>query len=295
MTLLTDSQQFTVYIGFFLLIIGIIGNGINILIFFKVRTYRQTPCTFYFLIESISNMIYILLNITLRILNIGYGIDIIAALSIWCKFRQFLLVTPGIFSMNLSCLAAIDQFLTTSKNVSVRHFSRIEFAHRIVILSLIFWCVHGIPIFVFYNISYPTKICMNTNAGYDIYIVFYLLGLICAIPILIMILFGWLTYRNVCQIKRLNALQVDRQLIRMTFTHVILSVISLLPFGIYQTYARLTKTVFKDSDRQMKEYFTSTVLSMVTYLYFVGNCYIFLISSRSFRQKTRHQLFPWCQ
>jgi hypothetical protein len=138
-----------------------------------------------------------------------------------------------------------------------------------VIIVIIVWCLHGIPIFLFYDVSPITKTCVNTNAGFAIYTLVYLLGIICAIPVSVMIIFGWLTYLNIRQTRVLAEQQADRQLIRMTLTHVALVVISLLPWGIYNTYSLITQTTIKSSDRQLKEYFAAVVLSMVTYLYYV--------------------------
>lgn len=269
MSLLYDAQQFTLYVGYFFLIIGIIGNGINVLVFLKARIYRTNPCTFYFLNGSIVNILYILLNLIVRILTVGYNIDVTGTSSIWCKIRQFLLVTPAIISVTLSCLATIDQFLITSKSAALRNCSQIKWTRRIVLIVIIICCLHGIPILVFYDISPISKSCANMNADFGIYVLIYLLGIICAIPVSIMIIFGWLTYRNIRQTINLAELQADRQLIRMTLMNVILFIISLLPYGIYNTYSLVTSTVVKNSDQQLKEYFASSVLSMATYLYYV--------------------------
>jgi hypothetical protein len=269
MTFLYDAQQFTIYAGIFLLIVGIIGNAMNVLVFSKSRTYRTTPCTFYFLVSSIDNIVYIGINLTIRILSEGYKINVTGTSNIWCKIRQYLLTIPSLISVYISCLAVIDQFLITSRSVNVRRCSQIKWAHRIVIIVIIVWCLHGIPIFLFYDVSPITKTCVNTNAGFAIYTLVYLLGIICAIPVSVMIIFGWLTYLNIRQTRVLAEQQADRQLIRMTLTHVALVVISLLPWGIYNTYSLITQTTIKSSDRQLKEYFAAVVLSMVTYLYYV--------------------------
>jgi hypothetical protein len=166
-------------------------------------------------------------------------------------------------------LAVIDQYLVTSKSANVRRCSKIQWAHRIAIIVIIIWCLHGIPILLFYDVSLIDKTCENNNADFAIYSLIYLLGIICAIPVSIMIIFGWLTYRNIRQTIVLAELQADRQLIRMTLTQVILVVISLLPYGIYNTYILITNNIIKDSDRQLKEYFAFTIFSMVTYLYYV--------------------------
>jgi hypothetical protein len=269
MTLLYDAQQFTIYAGVFLLIVGIIGNAMNLLVFSKTRTYRTTPCTFYFLVSSIVNIVYIVINLTIRILSDGYEINITDTSNIWCKMREFLIVTLASISINFSCLAVVDQFLVTSKSAHLRRCSQIQWAHGIAIITIIIWCLHGIPVLLFYDVSLIDKTCVISNAGFAIYARVYLLGIICAIPVSVMIIFGWLTYRNIRQTRVLAELQVDRQLIRMTLTHVVLVVISLLPFGIYNAYSLITNTTIKDSDRQLKEYFAATIFSMVTYLYYV--------------------------
>jgi hypothetical protein len=56
MSLLYIGQQITFYGGLFIVIIGIIGNGINILVFSTEHNYRRTPCTFYYLVGPIDNI-----------------------------------------------------------------------------------------------------------------------------------------------------------------------------------------------------------------------------------------------
>jgi hypothetical protein len=209
------------------------------------------------------------MNLTIRILSDGYEIDITGTSNIWCKIRQFLLVTLAIISINFSCLAVVDQFLVTSKSAYLRRCSQIHWAHRIVIITIVIWCLHGILVLLFFDVSLIDKTCLINNAVFAIYALVYLLGINCAIPVSVMIIFGWLTYRNIRQTRVLAELQADRQLIRMTLTHVVLVVISLLPYGIYNTYSLVTNTTIKDSDRQLKEYFAATIFSMVTYLYYV--------------------------
>jgi hypothetical protein len=267
MTLIYIAQQFTLYFGFFLLIGGLIGNAMNVLIFSKVRTYRTTPCTFYFLIGSIVNFFYLLLNLTARILTVSYGIDLLNKSSIECKLRFYFLITPTIISMSCSCLAAIDQFLVTSRSARLRTCSTIQWAHRIVFIVIIVSCLHGIPVIVYYDISPISKTCAIINEGFSFYAIVYTLGIVCAIPSLIMIVFAWLTYRNIQQTRTLADLQADRQLVKMTFIQVVLIVTSIVPYGIYNVYSLFTQTIFKDVDRQLKEYLASSVFSMGTYFF----------------------------
>ena len=149
MSLLYIGQQFTICVGFILLFSGVIGNGLNIFIFSSVQNYRQTPCTFYFLVQSIINILYILINLTSRIVSTGYGIDLTRTSVIWCKTRNFFLSFLSLSSFSCSCLATVDQFFVTSSNVRLRQLSKIQWAHRIVFGLIIFWFLLSITNFVF--------------------------------------------------------------------------------------------------------------------------------------------------
>ncbi|CAF1660284.1 unnamed protein product [Adineta ricciae] len=210
-----------------------------------------------------------MINLTFRILNVGYNIDLIDKSNAWCKVRQYFLLVPAVVSTTISCLATIDQYLATSSSVDLRRHSQIKWAHRITVIMLIFWCAHGIPVFLFYDLSPVTKTCTNMNAAYDIYRLVYLIGIICIIPVSIMILFGCLTYRNVQQRLKCIELHIDQQIIKMTLIHVILVIVSLLPYGIFNIYILITSSVVKDVDRQVKEYLATSILSMMAYMYYV--------------------------
>ncbi|CAF4153866.1 unnamed protein product [Adineta steineri] len=286
MSLAYISQQVTIYVGWFFVIAGIGGNGLNILIFTSVRNYRQTPCTFYFLITSIDNIVVLIVSVISRIFIAGYQIDLTLTSTFWCKLRAYLINVLTLISFTYSCLASIDQFLVTSRNANVRRFSNIKWAHRMMFIVIIVWCLHGIPQILFYDISSITQTCRIINASYSIYASIYVLSLTCIIPIVVMIVFGYLTYRNIHLTRVIRAeQQADHQLVRMTLIQVILVVISITPYGINNVYGLITSTISKDLDRLTKESFISTILSLFTYVNYIGTCYMFLISSRRFRRQ----------
>ncbi|CAF1236769.1 unnamed protein product [Adineta steineri] len=291
MTLLYDAQQLSLYVGILLLLVGVIGNAINILVFSKVRTYRTNPCTFYFLMSSIHNMFYICLNLPIRILTDYFAINLAGVSDVVCKIRQFLLLIPSLIPITFSCLAIIDQFLVTSKSNYLRNLSQIKWAHRISVIVILFWSLYGVHTLYFEHILSDGMTCGTDNPSLAIYAPIYLLGIICGIPVVIMTLFGLLTYHNIRQTIRSAELHFDRQLIRMTSIHVILVAISLIPYGVNTAYAFITIGIVKDSDRQMKEYLATTIVTLETYLYYVGSCYTFLLTSKRFREKVKNEIF----
>jgi hypothetical protein len=111
-----------------------------------------------------------------------------------------------------------------------------------------------------------------TNAIYRDYLVTYTLVTLCAIPVLIQIVFGCLTYRNIRQTIVLAQQHADRQVTIMTLIQVVLIVISVSPPGIYTAYILITSGIVKDAERQMEEGFATTIISLTSYFYYMV-CY----------------------
>ena len=278
MSLSFISQQLAIYVGFIFLIAGIIGNGINIFIFANVQNYRRVPCTFYLLIESIADVLHISINLSSRIASLGFGFDLTRTSALWCKTRNFFIGFFSIISLSCACMATIDQFFATSQIHRLRQFSTIQLAHKIVCVLIVVWgIIEIINSFCFYNISPMTDICMPISAGHAFYISIFTLVFLAAIPLSLMVLFGYMTYRNIRRTRTLADQHADRQLIKMVLLKVAIVVISLTPFNINSIYGLITADVSKDADRQSKENFTSTMGSLLTYLYYT--VYLFYFSS----------------
>lgn len=267
------GQELTIYVGYCLLITGIIGNGINIRIFSKYN-YRKTPCTFYFLIGSICNMLIILINLSSRLLTVGYEIDWISTSIVWCKIRQFSLVTTSFLTVTCSSLATIDQFLVTSRSQSLRICSQIKWAYRMLAIATIISLCNGIPYLLYYNVSPITNSCVNINPQLSVYFSFHVIGILLFIPISIMSLFSWLTYRNIRQIIVLTNQHVDHQLVKMTLFQVGLIIISFLPYGTYTVYKLVTQQFDKNKNQVMIETFISTIMSLLAYLFHSVNIFV---------------------
>jgi hypothetical protein len=265
---LTDiGQKFTIYTGIFLIITGLIGNGINILVFSSLRSCRTTPCIFYFLIGSIANIIYITVNLIARVVAAGTGFDLSRTSVVWCKARTFSSYTFNVISLTCSCLATIDHFFATSQNAKLRGLSNIKLAHRLVFIAIITWCLHGIAPILSCNISPITQSCVITNPGFQLYTSVYIIGFILTLPVVTMITFGYLTYRNIHLTRVLAQHQVDRQLTRMVLIQVVLVLVSIVPYGIYHVYSQITSGISKDENRLHIESFISTVLSVLAFCY----------------------------
>lgn len=273
MSLLNVGQQFTIYGGYSFLAAGLFGNSMTIYIFASVHNYRTTPCTFYFLIGSIINNLYVLFNLTSHINTFAYGIDLTSSSVLWCKVRNCSIITFGAITFTCSCLATIYQFFATSRNVHLRNCSNIKWAHRIMIIVIIFWCLHGIPALVLFDII--SESCTITNSTYNIYISVFVSIFLCVIPMLIMIVFGLLTYRNIRQTIILAEQHADRQLVKMILIQIILVVISNVPFAAVTVYNLITANIKKDFNRQMKELLAVFILIILNYSYYIVSALLY--------------------
>jgi hypothetical protein len=283
MSLLYIGQLITIYCGFILLFTGIIGNGLNVFIFSSVQNYRRIPCTFYFVVEAIFNILELSINLTSRIVSAGYGIDLTRTSVIWCKTRYFFFGFFAIISFSCSCLATVDQFFVTSPSPHLRQLSKIQWAHRIVFGLIIFGFLLSMATnFAFFNISPTINACAPVNTAYALYVqLFTLIGL-GSIPILIMFVFGCLTYRNIRQTRTLLEQHADRQLVKMILIQAILVVISVTPYGINGIYDLATAGIVKNEDRQEKESFVTAVVAVLAYSYYAVLLFTFLLHNSLF-------------
>jgi len=271
MSLINISRQITIYGGTILFIFGLIGNFLNIVIFTSVRTYRQNSCVLYFLNSSIFNFIYISINLSTRILSIGFGIDPTRTSLIWCKIRSFCIPTFAQIIVYSTCLATISQFILTSRNARIRQLATTKSTYKIIFILNLFWILHGILPLIFFQITSDTKICTYITAGYAIYAQIYLLALNNCIPVFTMLVFTYLTYKNLHQTTFLVEHGIDRQLVRMVFVQVALSLVSLSPYGIMSAYSVAITSTVKDKNRILIENFMWAILSLWTYIFYAVN------------------------
>ncbi|CAF1053564.1 unnamed protein product [Adineta ricciae] len=290
MSLVYTSQQIMVYSSVFLLLFGIFGNTMSIYMFSSVPTYRRTPATFYFLMESAFQNIYLFINLIPRIIAFNLGYDFANVSSLWCKSRQVILTVASTSAITLASLCMIDQYLITSSNASVRRLSQIKFSHRISFIVTIIWCLHAIPFYLYAEISPITKTCVPMNPGLAAYVPIYFLIIHCGIPASILLIFGSLTYRNIRRTINLSERRADRQLLKMTVLQIILLVCSTGPLGVYWLYSLIVSGIIKDQDRITKEYLAYAMISTEQGFYYSSSFYIFLFSSKVFRRHVKQRL-----
>ncbi|CAF3636128.1 unnamed protein product [Rotaria socialis] len=277
-----------IYFGSFSIIVGLFGTVMQAFILMADRYYRQTPCTFYFIVAAIHEF---------GIFTTAYGQLVASALIrtdlgqlsiVWCKLRYFFITSCCAMSSSCLCMATIDQFFITSQNARIRQLSSIKNAYRVCLSFAIIWWLQGTLWIYSQNISPITGVCVRRSYNFAFYGIFFSCVVLCGLPCLIMTIFGLLAYRNIGKTIFLSRLGIDRQLVIVVFIQVVLTLVGLAPYGINRVFLLITLNFQKTADEEVKE----TLANNITYLFsavaYGGRFYLLMCSSSRFRRMVKN-------
>ncbi|CAF1316942.1 unnamed protein product [Rotaria sordida] len=270
--ILRISQKYTLYISYIILIIGIIGNFLNIFVFTNFKAFRNNQLT-------------------------PNGIDPGNSILFWCKFRATMIPLCTIISFSTICFSACDQYLSTNLPFNIRKLSTIKLAQILIFTAIIITILHAIPFSIFLEIR--TSLCAVFNPIMSQYLSFFYYPILSGLlPIFIASLFSILAYRNVRRIVRrqipIVRRRLDRQLTAMVLVRVITFVILTLPYAIQRMYTYITKI----NQSNLFLFAINTLIGGIMGSFFNLNYaisfYIFMASSSRFRRQVKHVLLKNC-
>jgi hypothetical protein len=229
---IADSYDF--YVGLFNLIVGLIGNIFIILVFTNLRLLRGNQCSFYLIIESVSDLGLLIAIYSSRILTNVLGYDPTIVSLPWCKIRAMFAQIFGLWSLFTICCMTFDQYLATNHRYSFRQMSTLKLAHGLTIFNICFCVLHSILYLIFTEIQTSLG-CTVYNAILKKYLSFFHIPILSsALPLVITVSFSLLAYRNVRRIVRhqipLVRRRLESQLTAMVLGRVICIVVLGLPF-----------------------------------------------------------------
>lgn len=103
--------------------------------------------------------------------------------------------------MGCRCLEIIDRYLCTSRSVSLRNLSSTRTADRLLLFNCSLWFLTGIPMLIVFDSVYIGNnqfTCNTLNIYFTNYFSFFVNPVIYFfMPIIIIIVFSALTYRNI--------------------------------------------------------------------------------------------------
>ncbi|CAF1096009.1 unnamed protein product [Adineta steineri] len=295
------SIQVNRYFSIFIFLFGTTGNILNCLVLSR-PSLRSNPCTFYFLISSIANIISITCGLTSRILS-GWNMDLTSTNAFLCKFRAFIMLVSRSIAFWLIALATVDRWLLSSYRHQRRQYSSLKNAQQgtiaIIILSSflycqVLYCYDANMILAPLRCYGKTIICrLVTDLTYA------LVTILC--PLLIMCIFGLMTISNIRRIhsnkstqsklldindnnkktikpKKQKRKRIDRYLRHVLFVQIIFLTILTIPQVIEKLYTTLTMNQRKSSLNVTIEEFIYNIVLLLTYLASGMPFYIYTLS-----------------
>jgi hypothetical protein len=193
-TLTTIENQLTVDGYSICMLLGNIGNVFIVIIFSR---QRQSACAIYLICSAVMNIIYLTFDGIATIFMLYYP-DRTTRVIIFCKIYKYLLYILGQEAKTMIILACIDRFLITSNRVNFRAFSTPKRAKYLIFFSTIFWSLSTIHVPIM--ITVVNGQC-TTFGVYSIIYSVYTIIFVSLIPTIISAIFGYLTYRNMRQMK----------------------------------------------------------------------------------------------
>ncbi len=262
------SQYVNTTLDFLLLSFGLVGNLLNILTLITLGNYKHNASSLYILVKSFLDLTALFINLFTLILNLGFRINSISTNFVWCKIRSPLIYVIAFCSCTCICLHSIDTFLATSHSVYWRQKSNIRTARISIIGFLFLWIVHELPEFFFQDLI--NLKCVSTNAAYTQYRTYFIpFGLLTVIPIGIVSIFGYLSYRQLhrehLQVRQRTLPRLTRQMTIMAIFQIINLLVFTTPFAISTAYFLVQANFVKDAYLQAQQQFAQLFFSVLLY------------------------------
>ncbi|CAF1086456.1 unnamed protein product [Adineta steineri] len=281
----------SVYIGYFIVISGVIGNIINILVFTQLKIFRKNQSAFYLTVTAIVQSNQLIFGSAVRVTTAAFGYDPTRTSLIWCKIRQYLLQFTAVILAIIMCIIAIDQYLATSYYVQLRQLSTLKIAHCLIAIVSLFAALYGIPFAIFTKIHVDAG-CATFNLTFNYYYSFiHLCLLLGVIPMIISSLFSLLAYQNVRRIIRRQMpvvrRRLDHQLTAMILVRVAIFVITTTPFVCFRIY-EINSPVDENNEFAVAvDRLSSTIITAIFTIQHAGGFYIFSLTSSQFRRQVK--------
>lgn len=200
------NQSINRYAPIPLLFFGIIGNILNILVFTR-KIFRNNICVIYFLASTIFDSFVIIISLLPRLL-FGFGVDPTQNSAVLCKLRFFITYFSGYAAAWFISFACIERYLTSSPNIHRHQLITMKRAYLSMILVILFGFIFFGEQFYCIDINQQLfgapQSCFQLKQNIQCQIVDSLMQFIFQIlsPALMMLAFGFLTFRNVRQQRR---------------------------------------------------------------------------------------------
>ena len=267
--------------------LGISGSSCNCIVFYRQSRRNRTSCSVYLLAVSIISILYLVWTTFPYFAALDH-VDPQTQSLAYCKMRLYGSHSLGQIVRYLVVLACVDRFFLTRTSARIRSWSSVRVALKLTIINCLVWMIVSIHIPIFMEIR--GGVCTMVDV-YQFFYAIYLCIVVSILPHALMIVFGYLTVRDLHQrhIANVQLRQKDHDLMRMVIVEVIVSLCTVMLYSAYFLYSSATFFVVdKSADRLAIESFINFLGNFIISAHGVAPFYIFMISSKPFRHEFTH-------
>lgn len=270
---------------------GTLGAVLTIVVFTRRKAFLRNPTIIYLLAGAVMTALHLPSIYSQSILVDGFLLGVFNTNDIACKEHNYLLYVTTVPTISFPCLAAFDQYASTSREASFRHRWRSPRLVRLLIVcTVILWAIVYIPIIV---VSRSIDgACMMITSPITKINDFFLTPLVYTVgPLVLIVFFTTRTIHNLrTTFTSSQHSQLTRQIRRMLIPQLVVLAISGVPFGLQSIYFNVTNDTVKDDLRKAVENLFVQIIRLFYHCNFVCPFYIYLYMSAEVR-RTLAQLF----
>lgn len=274
-----------------MILFGLIGSFLTIIVFTAQPSFRQNPTIAYLLTGAVITAMHLICNYFQSVLVDGFGLGLFNVNDLNCRQHNYFRYMSTVTAISFPCWAAFDQYVSTSRQASIRHrFSSMSVVRRVTIGTILFWSIFYIPIIFISRVVNGT--CIMIDHPYRKVNNFLFTPLIFTIgPIGFIVIFT----RGTIDHLRSTALiqQTDhftKQIRRMLIPQLVVLIVSSIPFGLQNMYIDLTEHMQKDRQRKSLELLLVQIVRIFYHCNFVCSFYIYYSTSKEVRRTVRQVL-----
>ncbi len=294
-------------LGITYIVLGTVGNLLNIILFRKRVLWKLSPCIPFLLVASVANMIDIYSAIMLRML-IGFQITPAYYSPIICKLQYYLYYTSYCISSWCMVACCADRFISSSHSAAVRRYSSMRMSGRIILGIILFTLLVYLQTLFCYEANQfnkPTPCFVQTAVcsvvDIVLYFIFQAIG-----PPLLMFIFGIGTFihihqrRSIAQISASttetavrtntsvptrNTERNGREILRMLTIQVVLYIVFCMPLLALKIYFILPLSIVKSTVRISVENLIFNAALLISFIDKSFSFYIYTLASKYYRQE----------
>jgi uncharacterized membrane protein (DUF485 family) len=277
-------------------IIGNLNNLANILVFSQ-NSLRSHICSWYFIGASMGHIFYLNMGCLSRVIWGWTQYDLGYISPPFCKIRIYFVLDGLSISRYLFCLIAIDRWMITSRNNSIRQHSSPKVARRLIIGGVLFLLIINIFVCIGYVLDKIVGCGPSTDLTYSLFSTIYNTTLALG-PLLTLFIFSSLTLLNIRstvhnQVRPITQTTINPDILQRRRHHkkdvqfIKLSLMQVAVYVLFNTlhayntiYAIVIQNNIKTADQRAIDGFMYGMGLNLHYTYTAVESFLFFLSLR---------------